>query len=39
MAGTLASEAKTDVILFQPFELSKIENKVLELINQKNDKQ
>ncbi|MBT6338878.1 MAG: response regulator [Desulfobacula sp.] len=37
--GALASEAKADVVLFKPVDLSKIENKVLELINQKHDKQ
>ncbi len=37
--GSLASEAKADVVLFKPVEMSKIENKVLELINQENDKQ
>ncbi len=37
--GALASEAKADFVFFKPVELFKIENKVSELINHKNDKQ
>ncbi|MBC8439654.1 MAG: response regulator [Deltaproteobacteria bacterium] len=37
--GALASEAKADFVFFKPVDLLKIENKVSELINQKNDKQ
>ena len=36
--GALASEAEADVVLFKPIDLFKIEKKVSELINQKNDK-
>jgi DNA-binding NtrC family response regulator len=36
--GALASEAKADVVLFKPIDLFKIENRVCDLINQKNDK-
>jgi len=36
--GALASEAKADAVFFKPVELSKIEHKVCELINPKNDK-
>jgi len=36
--GALASEAQADLVLFKPIDLFKIEEKVLELLGQSNDK-
>jgi DNA-binding NtrC family response regulator len=37
--GALATEAQSDIVLFKPIDLFKIENTVSELLNQNNEKQ